>query len=165
MTLRLVLLIGLAACGRKQPPPQLPPVVAPPPDAATPRLTVDGGSYWTEPGGLCLEVPDDWGGTSGSAPHLLALRHVSTDTEFDVFAWASDLPEPQMGDAWLLEFEDADGYRTVPILSPAATATWRTRQSKGRTRTTWRGAVGKRRVRVQATFAFGQSVQGLDEVE
>ncbi len=152
-------------CPRREPPPVLPPVVAPPLETTDRRLTVDAGGYWSESGGLCLEVPADWSGTTGSPPHVLELRHRDTEIRFDVFVWSADAPEPDMGDEWVLEFEDAGGYRTVPLLSPAATATWRTREPKGPTRTTWTGAVGDRRVRVQATFAFGQTVQGLDEVE
>jgi len=142
----------------------LPPAM-PPGDAIERSAEVEPGSYWTEPGGLCLEVPEDWGGRSGTPPHVLGLSHPSTRTRFDVYAWPMQEREPPVGDEWTLEFEDPDGYRTVPILSPAATATWRSRQPKGPTMTTWTGVVGDRRVRVQATFEFGHSVQGLDEVE
>lgn len=153
-------------CGRKTPPPDLPLPTAPEGVPASElRINVDSGGYWTEPGGLCLEVPEDWSGWSGTPPHLLQLRHEDTDTLFEVFAWPVSMPPPVQGDNWVLEFEDDGGYRTVPILSPAATATWRSQGPKGRTRTTWTGALGQRRIRVQATFAFGQSVRGLDEVE
>ncbi|MEN0062480.1 MAG: hypothetical protein AAGA48_10040 [Myxococcota bacterium] len=164
--MKVVLLwLGLS-CGRKAPPPDLP-LPTPPAADQVPerRVNVDAGGYWSEPGGLCLEVPENWSGWSGAPPHLLQLQHRDTQTQLDVFAWPEGAPEPPFGEQWVLEFADDDGYRTVPILSPAATATWRTKDPKGQTRTTWTGAIGARAVRVQATFAFGQSVQGLDEVE
>ena len=161
----LIVLVALS-CGRKLPPRDVPqPLAMPPPGAEARRVTIKSGAYWTEPGGLCLQVPADWRGWSGTPPHVLSLSHDSTVTRLDVFAWPTGSPEPPMEQAWVLEFADPDGYRTVPILSPAATATWRTRERKGPTRSTWTGVVGDRQVRVQATFEFGRSVQGLDEVE
>ncbi len=162
----LVLAMG---CPRQSPPPPPPfDLPAPAPDGVQPierRNPVRGGEYWTEPGGLCLEVPDAWSGTSGPEPRLLDLVNEPTGVRFEVYAWAEGSPDPAEGPGWVLAFEDDEGYRTVPILSPASTATWHTEQDDGPTRQTWSGSLGERSVRVAATYPFGSSVVGRDAVE
>ncbi len=131
-----------------------------------PRLTVEPGSYWGEAGGLCLEVPVGWRGSAGSEGPLLDLKHEASGVRFRVFAWsATDPPPGDLDVGWVLHFSDDGGYRTVPILSPASTSTWRASAQPGPTRQTWTGAVGGRTVRVEATYPFGASVSGRDEVE
>ncbi|HHO52800.1 MAG TPA: hypothetical protein ENK18_18475 [Deltaproteobacteria bacterium] len=156
-------LLGLLSCPRSAPPPVAPVPQAPVEDDA-PRRTDVGAGAWSEPGGLCLEVPPSWEGTSGPPPHLLALRHAPSGVRLDLFAWSAAQQAPDPGD-WELVFSDDGGYRTVPLLSPSSTATWATSEPQGPTRQTWSGQLGQRRVQVAATYPFDWSVAGRDLVE
>ena len=173
-------LVWLLACPRASAPESLPggPVAGPATSASAGseatgegsepegpvRRPVAGGTYWAEPGGLCLEVPEAWSGTSGPAPDLLELVHPS-GVQFDVRSWPSEAEVPPMEATWRMVFSDPDGYRTVPILTPASTATWQHAEQPGPTRQTWAGSVGDRFVRVEATYPFGTNVLGRDLVE
>ncbi len=157
----VALLVGCPA-KRKPEAPEAPTADVDP--TAARRTPVEGGRYWTEPGGLCLEVPQDWSGTAGPAPHLLSLRHPS-GVALDLYAWPREQAPSDERAGWLLVFADDDCYRAVPILTPSGTATWRLDGEQGPTITAWRAELAGRWVSVEATFPFGEATAGLDVVE
>lgn len=158
-------LLGLLGCPRTVPPPAPPAPQVEAQDPVPSRTPVPAGASWSEPGGLCLEVPATWSGSSGPPPHLLALSHEGSGVRLDLFAWSTSEPAPDEPSEWELVFFDDGGYRTVPLLSPSSTSTWATGEPQGPTRQSWSGQLGERTVRVEATYPFDWAVAGRDLVE
>jgi len=134
------------------------------PGAMVRQLIVPGG-MWREPGGLCLPIPEDWLGTAGPAPHLLRLRHKGTGVHLDLFAYEPERAPTDARPGWVLVFSDVDHYRTVPLLDPLGTATWRQDAAVGPIIQAWRGELDGRLVALEATFPFGGVTVGMDAVK
>ena len=149
------------------PPPPIPVEVSRTPlpePTEVPRRPVDPGSYWTEAGGLCLEVPDGWSGTAGAPPALLRLVHNQTEVRFEVFVWSSPSRAPTCRRG------GGCGSRTMTATAPyRSLACKHSHVGSGNPArpdpSTWSGSVGGRQVEVAATYPFGASVRGRDLVE
>ena len=131
------------------------------PDApATKRTPIVGPRYWTEPGGLCLEVPPGWTGTAGRPPLLLDIEQPTTGFGFQLRAWpATEAVPPREG--YDVLFEDGDGFRTVPILGDdTATRTWLSSDASGAMITSWSGPLGDRIVEVAILTPLGRATEG-----
>ena len=150
------------------PKPAAPEVVAPlPPVEPTEeaRASVVGPRYWTEPGGLCLEIPEGWSGTTGPPPDVLDLTQADTGFGLQIRTWdpGTELP-PRQG--FTVAFEDPGGFRTVPLLAPgASTRTWQSDAPTGPTIQAWYGEVNGRSVEVAATFPLGRLTEGREVVD
>lgn len=150
----------LAACPK--------PAAGPPPlDGAglgptSVRAPIAGPRYWAEPGGLCLEIPAGWSGTTGPEPHLLILED-EDGIRFEVTATAGPPPDERPGH--VSTFADDGSYRTVPILTPSATRTWREDAPLGRTVQGWYAPLGGRLVGVEVSYPFGHATDGRDRVD
>jgi hypothetical protein len=144
----------------------VPDVRPPAPEAeAEARASVVGPRYWTEPGGLCLEIPEGWSGTTGPPPEVLALTQSGTGFGLEIRTWAAgDALPPREG--FRISFEDPGGFRTVPLLAPgAATRTWESDDPTGPTIQAWYGELNGRSVEVAASFPLGRITEGREVVD
>jgi hypothetical protein len=114
-----------------------------------------GPTLWSEgPGGLCWTVPEGWIGASEPGGDV-ALTHADSGVVVRLGAdrWPGErFPDPP---GLVRLFEDDGAYRTVPLLFPAATATWRGAEGEGPTVQRWWGRVGDRRVWLEVVAPDG----------
>lgn len=128
------------------------------------RTPVAGPRYWSESGGLCMEVPAGWSGTAGPPPLLLELEQAGTGFRFELTASPTDRGPDREG--LFLLFDDAQAYRAVPILAPdAGSRTWQSLDPAGPTVQSWSNVIGGRWVEVAATYPLGFATEGRSVVE
>lgn len=159
-------MIGWWLIGCPRPPAPLPvaePVAGPASPSA--RAAVDGPRFWTEDGGLCLQVPDGWSGTSGPAPLVLELVQRGTGFRFEVRALDDAVPPPSQRAGFVLQFEDDGSYRTVPVLARAASRAWTSVDPGGPMAFAWYGPLDGRTVEVTVILPAGRATEGLAAVE
>jgi hypothetical protein len=158
----MTLLALLLGCPK---PPAAPPLETPRVPADEVRRTpVAGPRYWTEGGGLCLEVPVGWTGTTGPAPLLLELEQEGTGFRIEVLAWdGRDAPADREG--YVVMFDDAGAYRTVPILTPSGSRTSEALDPGGDSVHAWYAPLNGRLVEVAAVLPAGRATEGLAAVE
>lgn len=153
-------MIWLLACARPAPPAAPAPEPAPAPSAPSDRAPIKGPSYWTEPGGLCLEVPPGFSGSSGAPPLVLDLaQEGGFGVQIRVGPAGQPLPERH---GFHVLFESPGGsYRSVPVLAPgASSATWGTDDPSGPLVQTWTNDIGGRAVEVAAIYPHGRLTEG-----
>ncbi|MEQ1566597.1 MAG: hypothetical protein ABMA64_13225, partial [Myxococcota bacterium] len=97
---------------------------------------------------------------AGPPPLVLSLRHLDTGVglELVVVAAGEPLPERPGFDLW---FEDAGGYRSVPVLgATAGTRSWLSTDPGGPTAQSWYGPVGERTLELVAIYRRDRSTEG-----
>lgn len=145
--------LWLVACIRRGTVPELP--QAAPPASTGGIGAFAGPAHWSEgPGGLCWDVPEGWIGGADLGPQV-ALSHA--ESGLVVRLGADRWPGERFADPPGMErsFEDSGAYRSVPLLFPAATATWRGPDGAGPTVIRWWGRVADRRVWVEVVAPDG----------
>lgn len=148
--------LALTGCPRPPQVESVPPPVDPDPDPEPGLIT--GPRYWSEPGGLCLEVPEGFSGSTGGPPLLLELEQTGTGFALEIRAWPVGEPPPGRPGHTVL-FEDPAGYRAVPILGrDAGSRTW-IGDADGRTVTSWFAPLGDRVVEVSILAPPGRSTE------
>ncbi len=143
----------MLGCVRRGEVPYLAP--RPPPAASSAIGGLVGPMRWSEgPRGLCWNVPEGWVGTADRGPEV-SLAH--TETHVVARLGATRWPGEPLTDPIeaVRVFEDAGSFRTIPMLFPAATATWRGSEGSGPTTFRWWGRVGERRVWVEIVAPDG----------
>lgn len=129
------------------------------------RAVVVGPRYWTEAGGICLEIPQGWSGTTGPPPDVLRLAQDGTGIGFEIRTWTpgADVP-PREG--FVVSFEDSGGFRTVPILAPgASTRTWQSDDPEAPTIQAWYGELNGSSVEIAGSFPPGRLTEGREVVD
>lgn len=122
---------------------------------------IEGPVRWVaDDGSLCLEVPDGWSGFLDEGGALLALQHDS-----GVTASVARGESPAARTGFVKVFEDAGTYRVVPLLFPAATATWASEVPGGPTIQEWIGLVDGEPVRIEVQYPWGEAVWGRQLAE
>jgi hypothetical protein len=161
MSLWLGLWLG---CPRQAPAPE----PARRPDNVEPsaqREPIEGPHYWTEPSGLCLEIPDGWAGTVGPPPLVLELAQRDTGFGLMIRTWPAHEPMPDREGFWL-SFEDDGQYRTVPLLAPhAATKTWQSEDPLGPTVQAWYGSIDHLAIEIAVSYPMGRATEGRSVVD
>lgn len=160
---RALVILALAGCRKPAPPPVLVDAEAAVEPGAGLRTPFEGPGYWSEAGGLCLDVAEGWVGDTGPPPHVLSLGHTASGVRFDVRAYPIGGPTPdERRPGFAVVFEDEASYRKVPILFPGGTRTWAADLPGGVVSQEWFGEVGTRVVYVELTYPHGQMVAGRD---
>jgi hypothetical protein len=149
--------------GCPRPQPVKAPRAPPRPVAAAPiRVPVTGPTYWSEAGGLCLEVPQGYRGTTGPPPDLLELSKGDTGFELEIHVFPPGDP-PAERPGFELLFEDRGGYRTIPILGEgSASRSWISVDPDGPMAQSWFGPLGDRTVEVVLVYPHGRAIEGED---
>lgn len=98
-----------------------------------PEVYVGSGTWRGR--GLQLYVPPDWAGREGPEPRVLGLLQASTGTEIELYALEQPIAGPRSALTGCT-FVSRQGYRAVPLLGRAHTATC---ESEGRVRQVWWG--------------------------
>lgn len=129
------------------------------PDELLRRRPIDGPVRWDEPGGLCLDIPEGWSGTSGSPPVLLDLVQADSGFGLAIRTWSPGQTPPLL-DGFYVVFEDEGIYRTVPLLPAAGTRTWASEDPDGPTVQTWYGQLGERIVEIAASCPIDRFTEG-----
>lgn len=151
--------------------PKPPALVAPPAPApvaapATDRTPILGPKYWSEPGGLCLEVPEGFSGTTGPPPLLLDLVQIDTGFGFQIRVGAAEAELPPRPGFSVLFDSPGGSYRSVPILAPGAISrSWIAEGPDGTVVRTWSNRLGERMVEVAAVYPQGRVTEGTDALE
>jgi hypothetical protein len=125
------------------------PALAPPSD----RTPILGPRYWSEPGGLCLEVPEGFSGTTGPPPLVLDLAQLGTGFSIQIRVSPAAEPLPDRAGFTVLFDSPGGSYRSVPILAPGAVSrTWLADDPAGPIIRTWSNRLGDRNVEVAAIY-------------
>lgn len=160
----MTLLLLLAGCPGKAPPVERVPRDQRP-EPVQQRQPIEGPRYWTEPSGLCLEIPDGWSGTTGPPPLVLELVQKETGVGLLVRTWPAQEPMPAH-EGYQLVFEDDGQYRSVPLLAPyAASKTWQSDDPLGPTLQAWYGSIDHLAIEVAVTYPLGKATEGRSVVD
>ncbi|MEQ1504376.1 MAG: hypothetical protein ABMB14_19200 [Myxococcota bacterium] len=158
-------MIGWLLAGCPHPPAPVPVEPTAPEVPVAERSPITGPAYWSEPGGLCLEVPAGWTGSTGASPDLLTLVQDRTGFGFEIRGWPVAEPTPPRP-GWTVSWEDTGAWRTVPILATATgTRTWQSDEGDGRAIQSWYGPLGDRTVEIAAVYPPGRTIEGRDVIE
>lgn len=153
---RVLAVVALAACGGSKDRP-LESLYLQTDDAisGTPLQRIEGPTRWTaDDGSLCLDIPEGWSGFLHDEGALLALRHDS-----GVGLKVRRGPGTEIRDGFVKVFESAGTWR-VPVLFPAATATWASELPGGPTIQEWSGLLDGELVRIEVSYPWGEAVWG-----
>ena len=160
---RCWMVLLLLGCAKKGPAPESSPVpaVLNPQAAPGPVAAVfEGPTRWSDPVGLCLDVPAGWEGSKVEGG-LLTLSPV--DSEVRVGLYLASAPSER--DGLVRVFADEGSYRSLPALGLVGVETWVSEAPGGPTLQVWQGVSGERPVRVEARYPVGEVIRGMAEVE
>jgi len=120
-------------------------------------VRVEGPTRWVaDDRTVCLEIPEGWSGFQNDGDALLTLHH-----ESGVSASVARGGSPSARSGFVKVFEDAGTYRVIPLLFPAATATWASEAPGGPTIQEWIGRLDSGEpVRVEVQYPHGGAVWG-----
>ena len=158
----VLLLVG---CAKKGAGPESAPVPAVLNPAAVPgqvAAVIEGPARWSDPVGLCLEIPAGWQGQGADATGgLVTLSLVDSEVRVGVYLASAPLER----DGLVRVFVDKGSYRSLPALGLGGVETWVSEAPGGPTLQVWQGVSGERPVRVEARYPDGEVIRGMAEVE
>ena len=110
--------------------------------------------------GLTARIPEGWVGFTGGGV-ALDVTHRASGVSVAVLAQGQVAGPTLTRQGYTRVFEDLGSFRTVPLISPSGTATWRSDVDEGRLVVEYWGAVGDRVVRIEVGAPSGRGVASL----